>query len=262
MKEFDIESQQWVSTSKEWEDCFEDLLPNKKVLVDRKYSYILTSLGISIIDIYSNSVYRDITKYNTYTSIAQNSSRLYIGTYNNGIKYLDKSDLLGPILSYDINLTSNSIRSISCTDNYLCCTTISGVDMFSLNGEGHIHTNISGGAELCHQTEEGKFYYTTNNKKELHRIDNYTQNWTIPDYTYNIIAHDIIINDMCAGNNKVFLATTSGIIICDEYSIEKNYLHSGYILYVPPEGDSVLLEFKDPGYTSFSGSNVLLNFGG
>lgn len=206
----------------------------RNIWTDDPYIFRATSSGVSIYSTATENVVA-IVQYGTgINSVWSNDDYLYMGTTNSGILWLPISVISG---TYDLtnqlniyrdypDITNNYVNYLHGNGDYLCITTISGVDHINLTTSSGIYTTVSG-ARKCYQTKEGRFYYCFTD--DLNVIYNNTQNWTIPDYVYSagagIIPAGVEINDIFVtegmsiyqeDDNVIFLATTNGVTIIEE----------------------------------------------
>lgn len=231
---YDIDTWQWVDTpTSEWGFGIETL---NQIWTDETYVYAVTSRGLNIIDIETENVVSNEYSY-AYTTVWANDTTLFLGTYENGIKSLDKSFIvLGEIYTglvdyvSEPDITNNNIKYLHGNYHKLMCCTSSGVDIIGLDTHYITHTTISAGAEKCFAAENDKFYYTTSGiNYYLHRLDSNTGDWINPDHTYTTgigcLTNASGINDIyvtagtsLAGNdyNTLFLATNNEMIVLDE----------------------------------------------
>jgi len=149
------------------------------------YAFNASTSGIEIYDVDTESVVKYVAYPATYsgaepcnvTSVWASPTKAYFGTTNSGIYTLDLGyitsvsgvvDLASYLVSFKKypDITNNHVTYIHGAGDYLCITTISGVDHFNL---GHSdayhrsHTIISPDtiARKCFQTSRGRFYYVT-----------------------------------------------------------------------------------------------------
>lgn len=224
---------QWIDSSESsWTTIFYSTAPNRKVLIDNQYVYLLTDYGIDIRELSSEQQYAFVSAYGSYTCFDQTPTTIFIGTFSGGLKYMNKASISGSLGSptdissavydYSVGLTSNTIYHVSCGSSYLCCTTANSVSHINLNNGAVSYTTTSGGNEICCQTESGPFYYTTHNRTKIHRVDDHRFDWTEPFVTYELYGNTI--NAACFGDGHLYLATVSGIFVCDSDAIVKCYV--------------------------------------
>jgi hypothetical protein len=175
-----------------------------------------------------------------FSTLCGNSNKIYLGTNGVGIKYINKTDVVGlnvdspPTLSgilynYLIPpmITGFNIRYLHCNDNYLGVVTENGLDIIKLyKGYTHSKTYTSEEAYKCFVTTDGYLYYTLSGTSDW-RI-NKTRSWAPPFVTYvtgsGILPAgqkltDIFVTENTAYDkisNTIFCATTSGVYVIDE----------------------------------------------
>lgn len=152
-------------------------------------------------------------------------SYLYVGTTLSGMYRTTASGALGNILSlYKAypDLTSDEAVYLHGAGEYLCATTISGVDQYNTVSGTRIYTTVSGSYK-CHQTSTGEFYYSIDDT--LHAVYSTASNWTEPDYSYDDqLLYTTDINDIFVtegtstygSDNVIFLATDQGVHVVEE----------------------------------------------
>lgn len=190
-----------------------------------------------------------------YSTVWGNADTIFLGTFGSGLKYIDKiniipdvdrpmdvSNYIADYLNYP-QITSDNIKCIHGSGSYLMCCTESGVDFIKQEIPNYspgyrYYTNVIG-AKKCFVTSTGKSYYTVSGTTEWY-INSITclSDWSTPDYTYvtgsGILASGIAINDIFVTegtssdnvSNILFLATSSGVYMLDEGTMESNTYYS------------------------------------
>lgn len=215
--------------------------------------YAATTVGLSIIDITTEAEIAYIEYNAGFNTVWANDSKVFLGTTSSGINYLYKTCISGTpsnqaylsgcLISYSnsYGITSDDIKYIHGNgDTLMMCCTSSGVDVYWGDYSYRSSTTISG-ARKCFMTSTGKFYYTVDkgNEWELNRVDKKFWDWTTPDYSYvtgsGILAEGLSINDIFVTeytsengiDNTIFLATSSGIYVIDEESLDYMICYTG-----------------------------------
>lgn len=163
------------------------------------------------------------------SSIWASDTNVYIGTSNSGIFYIPTSSISGAVYDdlylykAEPDVTNNEIIYLFGRGEYLCATTISGVDQYNTVSGTRIYTKVAG-AYKCFQTTTGEFYYAISD--ELNAVYSTASNWDTPDYVYDdtILLSSGNINDihvtegtsLYGGDNVIFLATSNGAHIIEE----------------------------------------------
>jgi hypothetical protein len=217
---------------------------------DDNYVYAACDFGLDVID---KTAEERIAYINTSSGVATvwgNDDRVYFGTLDAGIKYIDKTNISGTVsvpnnlalyvVDYvsPFGISSQNIRYLhGYSDDYLMCCTDLGVDVYYLKETKYRSSTTISGAQKCFMTSTGKFYYTTT--MGVNRVDKPLWDWTTPDYSYTVgssILHsgieinDIFITENTAANtidNTLFIATTSGVYIIDEGNLEYVVYYAG-----------------------------------
>jgi hypothetical protein len=216
-----------------------------QIWTDDTYVYAATSSGASIVDIASESQGAYISFNGGFKSVYANDDTVFFATTDSGIQYIDKTcinssinnpvDITSCLYEYSVHtLTSNNVRYVHGSGDFMMCTTTLGVDIIKLEPHGYkSYTTITGDQNpyKCFMTSTGKGYYTvqhTNGSWSVDRINSSLQDWSAPDYTYitgsgilpeNVAINDIFVTESTSSNgtdNTLFVATTSGIVIIDE----------------------------------------------
>jgi hypothetical protein len=183
-----------------------------------------------------------------YSTIWANDADIFLGTFSSGIKNLSKSNITTnttdpiDISAYIMNylnypdITSDNIRYLHGNNDKLLCITDSGIDVYKMHPQAYRSTSSESNAYKGFMTSKS-FYYTTSGVQwSINRVNTCLVDWAEPDYSYiagsGILASGIKINDIyvtegtSADNvsNTLFIATSSGVAIIDEFSLE-------YIIY-------------------------------
>ena len=207
------------------------------------YVYAATSDGLEIYDTVSESLYSYVTYSGGFNTVWANDDKVFVGTTDAGVKYINKTCISGSVVSpYDLytclndfsgltyyhELTSNNIRYIHGNSDVLCMITDSGVDVVKIDPQSYRSYTTISGAKKCFMTAAGKFYYTISGTEwSLNRVDSCLYDWSVPDYSYitgsGILPatekiNDIFITENTASDgvsNTIFCATSSGVYIID-----------------------------------------------
>ena len=197
-------------------------------------------------------------------SIALSGENLLMATTNSGIYTLPISTVIGTNIYPPDNLTpyiyqfkdcpditDNHVKYLHAGGDYLCCVTNAGVDHFNFGTSDSYYrsyTTISG-AQKCWQTSSGRFYYIKANS--LNAIYTNMCNWISPGYIYNTTGSgNLFFSEACeikdiavtegasihttgwgATNNILFLTTTNGVVIIEEFSgVEEDSRYKQYFV--------------------------------
>ncbi len=223
---------------------------------DDDYVYAAHDSGLEVIEIDSEEKIAYIEPSFGFNSVWASDSMVFLGTSNYGIKYFYKTCVSGTasvpenlftcLVDYisPFGISSQNVRYIhGYGDDYLMCCTSSGVDVYYRKPTMYRSMTTTSGARKCFITSSGKFYYTSvsGNIWYLNRVDKPLWDWTVPDYIYeagvNILPtgvgiNDIFVTESTASNgvdNTVFIATTSGVYVVDEGSLD-------YVVYYTTGG--------------------------
>lgn len=220
-----------------------------QIWTDENYVYAAMSGVLDIYDIVSESKYAYINYSEGFNTVWANDDKVFLGTSNSGIKYIDKTCISGSVdtplnlatclmdfsdLTYYHNLTSKYIRYLHGNDDVICAVTNSGVDVVKIDPQGYYSHSLVNNAKKCFMTQNKFYYIVSDTYWALHRVDSTLCDWDIPDYSYitgsGILPsgekiNDIFVTESTASNgvnNTLFVATTSGIFVIDEYTLEYN----------------------------------------
>lgn len=231
---------QWVSSNNaQW--SLEATL--NQLWTDSDYIYAATSEGLKIFENDSIDEFAYVTYSSGFSTVWGNHNKIFAGTTNSGIKYLNKTCISGAELisclndfsdlTYYSELTSNNITYIHGHEDTLGIVTESGVEIIKIDPQSYRSYTTISGARKCFMTTE-KFYYTVSGTEwSLNRVDSYLYNWNTPDKSYitgsGIFAAGISLNDIFVTentghdgiSNTLFVATSSGVYVIDE--ITDNY---------------------------------------
>jgi hypothetical protein len=177
-----------------------------------------------------------------YVTVWANADRVFIGATNDGVKYLDKSDI-----TYDVDdpvdissfitdylnypdISSNNMRYLHGNNELLLCITDAGIDVHKMGTQAYRSTSSESNAHKGFMTSTGRFYYTVSgiDSWAIHILNTCLVDWSTPDETYStggsILPSGIVIRDIFVTentsvdgeSNTIFAATSSGVYIIDE----------------------------------------------
>jgi hypothetical protein len=216
---------------------------------DNNYVYSATLGGLYITDIESEQGYAKVTYSGGFTAAWADDDKVYLGTNSSGLKYINKTCISGSIISpielagclndyVEQPLTSDEIRYIHGSNEFLMCCTSIGVDVIKKEPHGYRSYTTTSGAKKCFMTSTGKFYYSTcsGTSWELNRVNIPLTDWSTPDYVYGdplIVSNeitDMFITEGTASDdisNTLMVATASGVYVIDESdsSLETYYTY-------------------------------------
>jgi len=185
------------------------------------YIYHTTTSGIDVYNDDASVLDYHISLPNAATAVWADDNYIYMGTLSSGIY---RSTISGTASSYFTvpDITSNETIYLHGGGEFLCVTTISGVDQYNVVSGTRIHTSISG-ALKCYQTVTGPFYYVV--AGDLNAVYSTASNWATPDHTYSdqllfvTQINDIHITEATSSynnNNTIFVATNAGAHVIEE----------------------------------------------
>jgi len=212
------------------------------------YVYAATSLGLNIYDITSESQYAYVTYSGGFNTVWANEDKVFVGTTNSGVKYINKTCISGSVVSpYDLftclndfsdltyyhQLTSDNIRYIHGSGDVLCMITNSGVDIVKIDPQSYRSYTTISGVRKGFMTSTGGFYYMT--LDVLYVMYTSLYDWTEANKNYTVGSgifesgielNDIFVTEQTSSDgisNTIFMATTSGAYIIDEGT--ENYIN-------------------------------------
>ena len=216
----------------------------RQVWTDADYVYAATDNGLSIYELSSEQTYAYITYSGGLNTLWANDTRVFVGTSDAGIKYLNKTCISGSIVTpYDIGtclnnfsdltyystLTSNNIRYLHGNDSKVLAITDVGIDVVKIDPQSYRSYTNTTTAYKGFMTSTGKFYYTVSGVEwSLDRVDSTLWDWSNPDYSWitgsGILASGVELNDIFitentsthGTDNTIFIATSSGVYVIDE----------------------------------------------
>lgn len=240
---------EWIDTPyPEWGES--DGAKLYQVWMDQVYAYAVTSVGLNIIDLETGNNVSYINSIGGFTTIWGNTDTIYVGTPDDGIKYIDKTTISGNSASpYDLethlveynyyyNVSSDEILYIHGNENTIVVVTTSGIDILNNGINGYKSTTYNENVTKCFMTTEFETYYIIQDAPDegIFRLDYPKCDWVVPDVSYkpnqSFLPDDREINDIfvtvkTSANktaNTMFIATTSGAYVYDEET-------TGYDLY-------------------------------
>ena len=213
-----------------------------QIWTDSDYVFAATTSGLDIYDVTDASDrYAYINSFSGFSTVWANDDKVFVGTTNSGVKYINKTCISGSVgspydlftclndfsdLTYYHTLTSDNIRYIYGSGDVLCMATDSGVDVVKRDPQSYrSYTSISG-AKKCFMISTGRFYYMTSDV--LYVMYTCLCDWTEANKEYTVGSgifvvgtelNDMFITEQTSSDNvsnTIFMATTSGAYVIDE----------------------------------------------
>ena len=251
---------QWVDVdTAQWAICWYEIL--NQIWSDADYVYAAITFGLDIIEMESELKVAYIEQHMGFNTVWANDDRVYLGTSVSGIKYFEKTCISGSLVvpidmafcltdyASPFGISSETIRYIHGNgDDYMMCCTNAGVDVYYMKPTLYRSTHVTTDAHKCFMTSTGQFYYTTvsgatisgeNDIWFINRVDSPLWDWALPDYSYptgggilpaGLTINDIFVTENTASNttdNTLFLATSSGVYVIDEGSLDYVVYYTG-----------------------------------
>lgn len=245
----------WVDSSiYEWIDlpglefCELVIVPKlNQVFSDGSYTYAVTTSGLDVFDTYTANKVSYIYNEGGFTTIWCNDLNIYLGTSNDGIMYIEKSEIFNSepesvLLAYDYfyKSSSNTIKYLYGFDTTLAAVTDVGIDIINNNTQGFKSITTGDGFTKCFMTSKKELYYIvqSDSLNGVCKINNTFCDWEIPDLFYasglSFLPADQKINDIFITektslngiDNTLFVATSAGLYILDEGTTEFDVYYS------------------------------------
>lgn len=216
------------------------------------YLYAATDIGLVVIDINTELEYARALNNNT-TSVWNDEDNIYVGTTVSGILYLakdyittytggDLTDYLFPWKQAPF-LSSNYIKYLHGSGDYLCATTANGVDFIWISLD-ECESNIITNSWKCFVCSDGKTYFTTSGTPNRIYRSNVPGSIAYPRIIYTCgsgyledvaNANDIFVTERTSSaspilwiENTLFIAASGGAYVFDEGTKEiSSYLLGG-----------------------------------
>jgi hypothetical protein len=208
----------------------------RQIYADENYIYAATSSGLAIVDVNTELLYNFVHYSDGFTTVWGNDSKVFLGTPASGVKLISKGDL-GTLIDYAQvpKLSSNDVRYIHGYGDIFACCTASGIHMLGVYERESYYSTAN--AWKCFVVPSTAVYYTISGSYWSVARKNETRfDWTSSDILYEadgfgILASGIRINDIFVTentsisgiNNTLFIATSNGVYVMDEDSLETRY---------------------------------------
>jgi hypothetical protein len=196
-----------------------------QIWTDESYVYAATTSGLDIIDLDTEQRAHFLSRSGGYTSVWSTATEVFLGTPDEGLKYIDKDDIT-TVLPYvsSPDLTSDNVRYVHGNENKLICCTVGGVNVIKRDNLYVYGTSISGG-QKCFITptyEDCYFAISGTSSWELHRVDSPTGSWTSSNATYStdggFISGSTRINDFYVTERTSSSGTSNTLFVATDYS--------------------------------------------
>lgn len=237
----DFPGYEWVESELiGWGECTDVLL--RQVYSDCSYVYAVTTSGLDIIDIETESKVSYIGIKYGFTTIWGNEECIYLGTVGDGVKYLPKStisgsisepaDLITSLIDYDFYYRpKDRIKYIHGYDGTLAVVTTSGIDVVNNSINGFKSSFYNTYVTKCFLTSNNQLYYIINDSPSsdgVHKINTVLCDWQTPNESYlvgaSFIQEGVTVNDIfvtvntseTGKDNTLFIATSGGVYVWDE----------------------------------------------
>lgn len=189
------------------------------------YVYKATASGLEVYDLASESLLTFTFFAGGINSVWANSQHIYVATTNSGIYRSTASGTPSFSVYKEVpNITHNTVNYLHGAGDYLCATTESGVDRYTLSSASRETTTVSGPYK-CFQTSVGDYYYVVNTTDPSTLLYAVYSGGGGHEYTSQDILEGFpTINDLYVtvgtsiydSANVIFLATVSGAVVLEE----------------------------------------------
>lgn len=188
--------------------------------------YKATTSGVDIFDYDTGDFINRIPISIGVTSVWADEDHVYFSTTYSGTFLATVSGLeTWQPYKQEPDITSNEVRYIHGNGDYICATTVSGVDRYKISTGDREYITLSD-AHKCFQVNTGDYYYATNpvsGTSTLHAVYESGGGHTYLAQQDAVIG-DVSINDIYVTEgtseysygNVLFLATTSGAYVIEE----------------------------------------------
>ena len=204
---------------------------------DNHYVYVVTSFGLDMFDIFSTNKVAYIVIDGGFTTVWGNDDFIYLGTYGDGVKYLEKILISYGNLytyledyNYQYNTSSNNIKYLHGYMNTLAVITDIGIDILNRDYQGFKSTTSGTNFTKCFLTSKKEIYYIIQDSATdgVGKINSIVCDWSEPDIFYaagtSFLPKDQRINDIFitentslnGTDNTLFVATNNGAYVLDE----------------------------------------------
>lgn len=198
---------------------------NRNIWAVDPYVYKATASGLEVYDLASESLISFTFFGGGINSVWANDSYVYVATTSSGIYRSSVSGTLAfsTYKSYP-DITNDYIIYLHGSGDYLCATTISGVDRYKFSTAGREFVEVVEPYK-CFQTSTGDYYYVVNSigSTALNAVYNsgggYEYNSSQELMTGFTHINDLFITEGTSiydNDNTLFLATTSGALLIEE----------------------------------------------
>ena len=207
-----------------------------QIFSDNTHVYAVADTGLNIYDIVTEDLYAYIIYNDGFNTVWKNSSNIYVGTTNSGIKSVAMTTVSGGNLTQHLSteyqspkITSNNIKYIHGYNSSILICTNSGVDYISIeNPQTFYSSTIVDNAYKCFLTSKAGYYTISGTEWSINKRNVLLTDWIEPNVSYvtgsGIFAEGISLNDIYitegtssnGTSNCIFCATSSGVYVIDE----------------------------------------------
>lgn len=143
------------------------------------YVYKATTSGLEVYD-YTSEALINYAYPAGANAVWANSQYIYIATTNSGVARCPVNSVSGTMVFSTYkqypDITANEVLYIHGGGDYLCASTVSGVDRYKVSTDTRISTTVSG-VSKCFQTSVGDYYFVVNPVIDIIGLDDSVFSW-------------------------------------------------------------------------------------
>ncbi len=143
--------------------------------------YKATSIGLGVYDLASEALINFVTFSGGVNAVWANDQYVYVATSASGVYRCTVSTVTGTLTVFSAyksypDITNDNVSYVHGNGNYLCATTISGVDRYRFSDSQRVSEAASLPAK-CYQTTNGDYYYVVNPSFKIKELDGSIFDW-------------------------------------------------------------------------------------
>ena len=153
------------------------MIINRNIWTVEPYVYKATLSGVDVYDLSSNSLISSSAIAGGANYVWANDQHVYAATSGIGL-CRSQSSLPLSFSTYKTypEITSDIVNCVHGNGDYLCATTVSGVDRYNTLTDDRVYNNISNACK-CFQVSNGDYYYTTNDFSPIMGLESSIFEW-------------------------------------------------------------------------------------
>jgi len=127
------------------------------------YIYQSTLSGVNVYDSETEAMIWLVGYAAGVNSVWADDTYVYLGTTDSGVYRCTISTISGVQDTHQYlsepDITNNVVNYVHGADDYICVSTVSGVDHINMDTSARSYTDLDYGSSKCFQTSTGRFYY-------------------------------------------------------------------------------------------------------